>query len=694
MRKIPICGLFLSAFFLVLSLCASGAERYSGAASLSRLPVAAQASISAAMGRDIPIYSAKTTGEGFEAANARQKLVTRFTSEGVEVRHGNARWGLALRGYGYGNTLPSVKAVAPQSLRNRVEYRRGVLTEWYVNGPGGLEQGFTLGQPPEKANGQPLTIALAVSGNMSVKLDEDGTSVSLSEREDNAELSYTGLTATDATGKELQAWLEVQSEHLLLKVNDTGARYPVVIDPWVRLAQLTTSDAAAGDFLGHSAAMSGDTIVVGKPEFGGDTLGAVYVFIKPASGWADMTESAKLTASDVTRWLGYSVAISGDTIVAGAPDPNSSGAAYVFVKPASGWSNMTETAKLTVTNQTTYSFGSSVSLSGNTLVVGTCIDRGFCIDGAYVFLKPKSGWNTTSKYKARLTASDDMGSQPCFSCAVSILGNVVVAGAPEATVGSNNYRGAAYVFVKPASGWTDMTETAKLTASDGGAPGGLGYSVVLIGNTVVAGASGGQGAVCVFVKPATGWASMTETAKLTASDGRPEDLLGSSVATDGSRVVAGAYGAKGRLGTAYVFIKPATGWATTSKFNAKLRPPGTGRKEFGTSVAISGKTIVVGSPDSSFGSNKFQGAAYVFPFLMIGSFSPPSGPVGTPVTITGTSLAQTNEVTFGGVPSTDFTVDSDTQVTAVVPSGAVTGKVTIAIPGGKAVSRDVFTVTQ
>ncbi len=82
----------------------------------------------------------------------------------------------------------------------------------------------------------------------------------------------------------------------------------------------------------------------------------------------------------------------------------------------------------------------------------------------------------------------------------------------------------------------------------------------------------------------------------------------------------------------------------------------------------------------------------VTPFIQ--SFTPTSGKVGTAVTITGTSFTGTTKVTFGGVPATSVTVNSDTQVTADVPTGAVTGKITITTPGGTAVSSGIFTVTQ
>ena len=75
------------------------------------------------------------------------------------------------------------------------------------------------------------------------------------------------------------------------------------------------------------------------------------------------------------------------------------------------------------------------------------------------------------------------------------------------------------------------------------------------------------------------------------------------------------------------------------------------------------------------------------------SFMPPSGPVGTLVTITGVSLRQTRRVTFGGVGPASFTVQSDTQVTATVPAGATTGLIVIKTAGGKQPSATAFTVT-
>jgi uncharacterized repeat protein (TIGR03803 family) len=100
-------------------------------------------------------------------------------------------------------------------------------------------------------------------------------------------------------------------------------------------------------------------------------------------------------------------------------------------------------------------------------------------------------------------------------------------------------------------------------------------------------------------------------------------------------------------------------------------------------------SVTVGTPGGTLTSNK---TFRVTPQII--SFKPTSGPVGTPVMITGVSLTQTTKVTFGGVKATSFTVNSDTQVKATVPTGAKTGHIAITTAGGTAASQGIFTVTQ
>src|SRR5258708_30515164 len=150
----------------------------------------------------------------------------------------------------------------------------------------------------------------------------------------------------------------------------------------VQLAELTPSTRVTNDWFGISIAVSGNTVVVGDFDANIETYGAVYVYVKPASGWANMTQVAKLTSSDNGEGFGTSVAISGNTIVVGAANTSNfnkagsvaptagPGAAYVFVKPVSGWIDATDTAKLTPSaGQPGAAFGDSVSISGLTLAV-------------------------------------------------------------------------------------------------------------------------------------------------------------------------------------------------------------------------------------------------------------------------------------------------------------------------------------
>ena len=117
-----------------------------------------------------------------------------------------------------------------------MEYRRGPLTEWYVNGPAGVEQGFTFKDAPVRREGKPPTIALALSGDFSARVTSDRKGLSVKDRDRKSVLSYAGLTAYDSSGKELPAWVELRGNELLLRVEDTAATYPVTVDPIIQLA--------------------------------------------------------------------------------------------------------------------------------------------------------------------------------------------------------------------------------------------------------------------------------------------------------------------------------------------------------------------------------------------------------------------------------------------------------------------------
>jgi len=434
----------------------------------------------------------------------------------------------------------------------------------------------------------------------------------------------------DAGGREAEAWLEAKAGMLKICVDDTGLTYPLYIDPVIQMAKLTASDGAANDGFGMSVAMSGDTVVVGAgTDVGTNThQGAAYVFVKPAGGWVAMTQAAKLTASDgaVNDFFGANVAVSGETVVVGVNnDDGNRGSAYVFVKPAGGWTDMTQTAKLTAADGASGDSFGVVAVSGDTVVVGALnanIGANLGQGSVYVFVKPAGGW-TDMTQTAKLTAADG-AAEDYFGSSVAISGDTVVVGAYGDDIGANANQGSAYVFEKPAGGWTDMTQAAKLTAPDGAAEDAFGV-VAVSGDTVVVGAYGddiganaNQGSAYVFEKPAGGWADMTQAAKLTASDGADNDSFGGSVAVSGDTVVVGAgyddFGTIQNQGSAYVFVKPAGGWVDMT-LAAKLKVSGGAADHFGSSIAMSGDTVVAGASGTDVGANTDQGSAYVFRFF-------------------------------------------------------------------------------
>ena len=381
--------------------------------------------------------------------------------------------------------------------------------------------------------------------------------------------------------------------------------------------KLTADDGAANDEFAYSAAIDGNTVVIGAR---GDesNKGAAYVFTRDSSD--DWSQAAKLTADDgaVNDEFAYSVAIDGNTVVIGARgDESNKGAAYVFTRDSSDdWS---QAAKLTKSVGVDLDeFGYSVAIDGNTVVIGARGDESNK-GAAYVFTKPGTGWTTTDTTGAAKLTADDGAANDEFAYSVAIDGNTVVIGAR----GDESNKGAAYVFTRDSS--DDWSQAAKLTKSVGVDLDEFGYSVAIDGNTVVIGARGDEsnkGAAYVFTKPGTGWTTTDTTgaAKLTASDGAANDEFAYSVAVDGDTVVVGAYreddshtgivsdDTDSDPGAAYVFTGTSSGvWSETLKLKAT---DGLSGDKFGYSVAVAGKTVLVGAKDDDANVTD-SGSAYV-----------------------------------------------------------------------------------
>jgi hypothetical protein len=267
-------------------------------------------------------------------------------------------------------------------------------------------------------------------------------------------------------------------------------------------------------------------------------------------------------------------------------------------------------------------FGACVDLDGDTIAVGA---SGYTFPThrgkAYVYVKPAAGWTGLLTETASLVSSDGENNS-LFGASVAIAGDTVFVGAPSHEVGSDFNHGQAYVFVRPAGGWAGtLTETATLTSSPGSGGEGFASALAASGDVVIAGNGGDtatpQGSIqhpaYVFVRPPAGWSgSLNQTASLVHSDGEGSSF-GISVDIEGDLAIVGApahvVGQANSQGQAYMFGKPLGGWAGTLTETQVLRAlDGAEGHSLGRSVAIESGTALAGAPAPLFES----GSAYVF----------------------------------------------------------------------------------
>jgi hypothetical protein len=135
------------------------------------------------------------------------------------------------------------------------------LTEWYLNGPMGVEQGFTIVEQPV-GDGE-LVFELAVSGDVTAKLSSDGREVEFLSSDGTVVGSYGDLHVVDGEGKTIDSSLTVADGAITIVIDDIGAVYPLVVDPYIETKLIRESSGAAGDGFGSSVAISGDTAAVG-----------------------------------------------------------------------------------------------------------------------------------------------------------------------------------------------------------------------------------------------------------------------------------------------------------------------------------------------------------------------------------------------------------------------------------------------
>ncbi len=647
--------------------------------------------------------------EIYEATNPAQKLRARFNGRDVILqplinkRTTTLQARLRLRSYGYGRRMVTAGAGTIRVDGNRIEIDRRLATqsnstntdqdssdeivEWYQNRKDGLEQGFTLAAPPGKRHeGTPLRVRLTVTGTVRPALVDSGKALELIGGNGEHWLRYDHLMATDASGRQLRTRFRADRKQISLLIDDTEAVYPLRVDPlFTQTKKLTASDAAANDRFGYSVATNGDTLVVGA--YGKNSqagiiplsTGAAYIFERNQGGAEHWGQVKKLTTSDaagVNDQFGRSVAIDVDTVVVGAwlKDSNT-GAAYIFERNQGGTENWGQVQKLTASDAAGGDdFGSSVSISADTVVVGAWV-KNSNTGAAYIFKRNQGGaehWGQVQKLTASDAAANDY-----FGYSVSINGDTVVVGA----YGKNSGTGAAYIFERNQGGAEHWGQVQKLTAIDGG--GQFGISVAINIDTVAVGANHGNrgtsGAVYIFERNQGGAEHWGQVQELTASDANLLDEFGISVAIDGGTLVVGAWAINlATGGAAYIFERNQNGveaWGEVQKLTAN---DVAAHDQFGSSVGIDGNTVMVGAA----GKNSNTGAAYTFDL---------TSPTPTPTPIASASCGFT--ANLGSPPAPATTGTMTTQLNRHAVQGTCSANSFPGNTGSGSFPFDVYTFT-
>jgi hypothetical protein len=626
-------------------------------------------------------YRASENGQGLQAPNRAHNLRTYFDASGIRVHDRTAGGSpellkLALTGVGRGSDLRAVPAGSVHAEDARVEIRRPDLVEWFVNGPDGLEQGFTLAERP--AGVGKLLLELRLEG---AKAKRRGEAL-VFETPTGRKLSYGKLVVQDARGEPLAAKLQLAGAgRIAVSVDDAGAAYPIVVDPLLEesddamlqgeqpFANLGSSVASAGDVNGDGYA----DVIVGAPGFDSGSVdeGAALIFLGGPNGIPDagpLSAQTQLEGNQPSAVLGDSVASAGDVngdgyadVIVGAPGYDhgqlDEGMALVFLGSASGVAdgNPTTAHAQLESDQVGAQFGSSVASAGDVngdgyadVVVGDPLNdnnNAFSAGAAFVFLGSANGiadGNPVNAH-AQLLAST---SSAALGTSVASAGDVNGDGYDDLIVSApginSTWPGEGFVLIYMGSaqgvtsGGLGVAATTirgnQLNAHIGdsvasaGDVNGDGYADVIVGAVLYDASPTTTGEAFVFLGSASGVASgPVTTAHAKLSSDQVSSFLGSSVASAGdvngdgyADVIVSDYGYENE-GRAFVYLGSQDGLPSGSSQVAYAQlDVGQAGALFGYSVASAGDVNGDGYADVIVGAQAYEndhlneGAAFVY----------------------------------------------------------------------------------
>ena len=386
--------------------------------------------------------------------------------------------------------------------------------------------------------------------------------------------------------------------------------------------KLTSSDAATGDKLGQQLDISGDgNYALAAAPSKNSSQGAVYVFLKSGSTWA---QQAKLTASVQNNdqfGIGSRISEDGSTVVIGARNGgsgiNGTGEAYIFTRSGTTWSQQAKLTASDAADGDVFGAGVDISDDGNTVVIGAYGEAtgGSAAGSAYVFTRSGSTWTQQQKIQ-----SSDIEAGDNFGISVSISGNgtTIVGGAPSEDSTGNNGAGAAYIFYYNGSTWAQQ---AKITAGTRAANQSFGLSTDIStdGNTVAVGSQediGGTdtGAAYIFTRSGSTWSqeAIIQDANKAANDNFGANYFGRGLSLSGSGniLVAGASGDDdngSNSGSTFVFTRSGSTWSLSKKI-ATSDVGASDENGFAVAIDKNGDTLLTGS----YTQSSSTGALYVW----------------------------------------------------------------------------------
>ena len=379
-------------------------------------------------------------------------------------------------------------------------------------------------------------------------------------------------------------------------------------------SKLTASDATGGDLFGESVSISadGNYAIVGadEEEAGGSNAGAAYIYVRSGSTW---TQQQKIISSDIAAndWFGTSVSISSDGTYAivGALETDAGyyGSAYIFTRSGSTWTQQQKITPSDAANSDYFGFSVSISSDGTYAIVGA-YSKG-TVGAAYIFNRSGSTWTQQQKIQASDAQQYDLYG---YSVSINSDGTYAIVGAVGEDTGASG-AGAAYIITRSGSTWTQQQ---KIQASNAGGSDAFGRTVSMSadGNYAIVGANAedgngdtitNAGAAYIFSRSGSTW---TEQALLRASDATASDTFGESVSinSDGTYAIIGAWQSS-TGGAAYIYGRSGSTWTQERKITASDAASG---DRFGYSVSTSSDSSYVIA--GAYIKNGSAGAAYIY----------------------------------------------------------------------------------